>query len=59
MVLFGKLEAFFGLQLTTREANKIADGLAKWVYSTAEMVECQQMEELPRFIQKLFFIDRV
>lgn len=43
----------------TRDANKVADGLAKWAYTMEEIFECQQLEELPRFIQKLVFVDIV
>lgn len=58
---FGRsyLISFTGLQLMTRDANKVADGLAKWAYTMEEIFECQQLEELPRFIQKLVFVDIV
>lgn len=37
----------------------VADGLAKWAYTREALVECRQLGELPRSIQKLIFVDRI
>lgn len=54
-----RLAPLEGLYLTTRQANMVADGLAKWAYTMDEMVTFQNLDEIPRVIQKLIFIDRV
>lgn len=46
--------SFEGLHLTTSEANMAASA-----YTMEEMVVDQRLEHMPRFIQKLVFIDRV
>lgn len=53
------LDKFPGIHLVTREANMVADGLAKWAYTREALFECRQLGELPRSIQKLIFFDRI
>lgn len=57
--IWGMLALFYGIQLVLREANMVADGLAKWAHVMVEMIEWHHLQEIPRSVQKLVFADRI
>lgn len=54
------LTKFEGLQLTMpRETNRVADAIAKCGYMTHDMVECNNLNEVPMYIRKRLFMDKI
>lgn len=48
-----------GLILIKREANSVANGFANWAHGLEDKIEVDEILEVPTFIRKLIFIDRI
>lgn len=53
------LRDFSGIHFGTQETNMVADSLAKWAHNNHGFIAFHEIEELPLFIRKLIFIDRI
>lgn len=47
------------MKLVYREENSAADGFAKWVHGLDMLVISQDVNDLPRSLQKILFFDRI
>lgn len=53
------LDSFCKIDINNARDNMVADGFAKCAYRVQERVICDKLSEVPGYIQKLMFVDRI